>query len=432
MSTPENTGSEPSAYPIEEIAPTLDLYCAEDRYQPVHVSNLTPDPAAEADLKLWARLHYQIRELRLYDDTLPSGVTPELTISADFPASGVFIPNVGSVTWIDLSLAGRLRGDSGVVEGWRSSYVKLDLKKPGLVEVTDTYIALPEAMPAASTLEAAKTTETTEGLYMADDGSSVAFKQEKYVLGNEGVERLIELLRGAQPLDDETEIAEQRWNETMAAMEPGLQEACHRYFVLGKNLLRNPEEAFREESWEWAPPPENSCFPLDRGLQPPALHLRKTDTYTVYVPPFYTKPFNWLLYDDVGDKELTWSRATWDERQLPDDYVPGYDKPTDVRDIGVEEAAAEIPLEQHATFAQLHVYWLSRIAGTIKGDPINRRPINLVSEQEYKELVEEYISAFPEFAQNNPPKKWRHWTEILGTTEETYERDFAIPEEPAD
>lgn len=403
MADPERDVSPPQ-FPPEETAPVLDPYFSTNPRPPFHVSELTPDPEATVDLKTWAKLYYQMEHLTLWDETPALATTPDTSISVDFPIAGVWVGTEG-LTWLTLSVGSDLKDEKGEVEGRLSTNVTFDLKKPGVVTATDTIICMPEAVPTGTRFapEVDPSIEV-DGLYMADDASGVAFRGIKYIIGESGAKEIITFLRGASPMEDE-EAFQKRFDDSLAAMKPSVREACYRYYVLRKNLVRNPEEAF-EESWDWGRTPTQYSGDHE------ALHAWLPDELVIYAPPGVRASDSSKareFFEDNGGGN--WTRTSWDKNVLPDNFEPLFDAPTNLVALSLEEVLADVPPEQHVYIARYHAARLRGIASFIRTSSGDRDTTDF--RRMYAEEAMTYVQHFPDIAKEYPPAVLQEWTEVI-------------------
>lgn len=392
MIDPEGSDS-PVPFPSEETAPMLaHFWSTELPGEPLHVSALTPHPEATVALTTWARLYHEIKRFRSRQYASALAVTAEASIAINFPIEGAWVDEE-PVTWIEVGISSELKDVVGAVEGRLTTYIKFDLKKPGVVAANDVVITISGETPLATRFTPLLDPEVTEeGLYMAEDASGVTFKRHIYVMGESGATEMVNLLSEATGAG--MDILENRFENSLALMTPGLQEACHRFFVLRKNLIYKPEEVF-QEVWDWDQPPTQY---RDVGE---ALCGWLPDKFVIYAPPGVMTTDS-HEFDDFFDEHSTdWTRISWHRESLPDYFEPLFDKPTEATAISFEEILAEVPPEQHillARHAAENLYYLASLIRQSDSDPDTAK-----LRQRYAEEAADYIQYFPEVAAQYPP-----------------------------
>ena len=218
-------------FPPEEAAPTLGLYSADSLPTPVHVSTLIPHADAKMELNMWARLHYQMlyvdsgsleslqastndnkeaatRPERLLGKavaTMGFAETADMSIITIFPKVDEFGDDERS-TWLRMTMRNFLIGEAVGSCAMHNTRVILDLSKPGVVQVEDKHFFEADAdfsipgtrfTPSANPTERWTThrpTDTAPGL--------IAVRENDYVIGNEGAQEIINLLRTAHAVVD--------------------------------------------------------------------------------------------------------------------------------------------------------------------------------------------------------------------------------------
>jgi hypothetical protein len=412
----ERRKEQSNGFPVEETAPTLDYYKSPEPQEPFHVSELTPDPEAQVDLSTWAKLYHQMTHLSEWGKTPALGETPESLIHIDFPVAGLHVGNM-PVTWLTMSAGGALENETGVVEGRHQTSVFFDLTRPGVITVSDIFITVPEAMPKTTHFEAVgEPKEVKSGLYMAKDGASVAFTELEYEVGNTGAESMIELLRNASPIDLESDLFEERFEQSTQRMDPSVAEACHRFFVLHKNLIRSPEEVFHEE-WGWGSTPTQIGDSM-------GLHAWVPKEYAIYTPPGHRASDAKIAFDFLeAEGKSSWTKTVWNRESLPDNFQPLFEEPSKLKALSLEEIVEDIPEEHHVYLARYCAVGLRRLANSIRA--ISADCDTAQHRQKYATKTDEYIRLFPKIAKEYPPAKLEEWRDYKFPTLEDYSEETA-------